>query len=163
MVRVRSLGCLIVVVPLVLGCGANKVVVKGTVHVDGKPADDGSINFAPMDGQGPSTGGKIDNGTYELQGAAAVTPGTKRVSIVPIRKTGRRIPAGQPLPPGTMIDEIFAYPDLSDLNRNVLVNVEVVAGKINELEKKRGQTRLLLTIAPAWSSVCRMPRAARAS
>ena len=118
---------------VLIGCGDGKVVVKGTVKVDGKPADEGLINFAPMDGQGPSTGGKIENGKYVLEGPAAVVPGKKRVSIAPVRKTGRRIPAGQPLPPGTMIDEIVVLPDLSDLNKDALLNVQVVAGKVNEL------------------------------
>jgi len=102
------------------------------VRVDGKPVDDGSINFAPMDGEGPSTGGKIEKGTYVLNGKAAVLPGKKRVSITPVLKTGRRIPAGPPFPPGTMVDEIVPLPDLTELNKDLLVNVEVVAGKVNE-------------------------------
>src|SRR5262245_8449621 len=78
---------------LVLGCGGDgRVVVKGTVRVNGKPAEEGTINFAPLDGRGPSTGGKIENGTYVLEGKSAVLPGKKRVSIAPVQKTGRRIP-----------------------------------------------------------------------
>ena len=120
---------------LVLGCGGGgKVVVKGTVRVNGKPAEEGSINFAPLDGVGPSTGGKIENGTYELEGKAAVVPGKKRVSIAPVQKTGRRIPAGSPFPPGTMVDEVVNFPDLDVLNKDLLSNVEVVPGKVNEID-----------------------------
>ncbi len=119
---------------LLLGCGGDgRVTVKGTVRVNGKPADEGTINFAPMDGQGPSTGGKIEKGTYVLDGKSAVVPGKKRVSITPIQKTGRRIPAGSPFPPGTMVDEVMNFPDLEELNKDLLSNVEVVSGKVNEI------------------------------
>jgi hypothetical protein len=119
---------------LLLGCGGDgRVTVKGTVRVNGKPAEEGTINFAPMDGQGPSTGGKIDKGTYLLDGKAAVPPGKKRVSITPVQKTGRRIPAGSPFPPGTMVDEVMNFPDLEELNKNLLLNVDVVPGKVNEV------------------------------
>ena len=119
---------------LLVGCGDGRVVVKGTVRVDGKPAEQGAINFAPLDGQGPSTGGMIDKGMYVLEGKTAVLPGKKRVSITPVLKTGRRIPAGQPFPPGTMVDEVrHVPPDLDELNKEVLANVEVVAGKVNQL------------------------------
>ena len=119
---------------LLLGCGDGRVVVKGAVRVDGTPAEEGSINFAPLDGQGPSTGGMIDKGMYVLEGKTAVLPGKKRVSITPVLKTGRRIPAGQPFPPGTMVDELrHLPPNFDDLNKDVLSHVEVVPGKVNEL------------------------------
>ena len=117
-----------------LGCNSdNRVAVTGVVNINGKPVDEGSINFSPIDGQGSSTGGKIENGKYALKGDAAVTPGKKRVSITAVQKTGRQIPAGQPLPPGTMIDEVIPYSDLSEMNQDLLLNVEVVAGRANEL------------------------------
>ena len=118
---------------VLFGCGDNRVVITGTVKVDGKLVDEGSINFSPVDGQGPSTGGKIENGKYELKGAAAGTPGAKRVSVTAVQKTGRKIPAGPPLPPETMVDEIIPFPDLEDLNKDVLSNVEVAAGRTNEI------------------------------
>lgn len=129
----RGVPLLSVLCLVLLGCGEARVVVSGTVTVDGKPVDEGSINFSPLDGQGPSTGGKIENGKYELKGDAAATPGKKRVSITGALKTGRRIPAGQPLPPETMIDEIIPYPDLGEMNKDVLMNVEVAPGRANQI------------------------------
>ena len=56
------------------GCSDGKVIVRGTVTVDGQPIDEGMISLEPADGQGPTTGGIIKEGKYELNGKAAVAP-----------------------------------------------------------------------------------------
>src|SRR5262245_11762932 len=130
--RKRLLFALTVV--LLSGCSFdNRVVVTGIVTVDGKPVDEGTINFAANDGQGTSAGGKIENGKYTLKDTGAVTPGKKNVNITAVRKTGRQIPAGQPLPPGTMVDEVIPYTDLAEINKELLSNVEITPGRVNEL------------------------------
>jgi len=64
------------------GCG-QPVVVSGQVTYDGKPVEEGSINFLPEDGQGPTCGGSITDGRYE---ATCPVPGRKIVQIVGIKK-----------------------------------------------------------------------------
>jgi len=109
-----------------LGCGGGGVVVEGEITLGGKPVDSGSITFVPADGAGPSTGGSISAGRYELPETAQVQPGKKVVRITAIMKTGKKIEAGRPAPPGTMVDEIktFTIPPQE---------AEVVAGQINQL------------------------------
>jgi hypothetical protein len=52
--------------------------VKGTVTYEGKEVEDGWIRFAPVDGKGPTTGGKINAGHYEVSG---MLPGKQRVTL----------------------------------------------------------------------------------
>lgn len=123
-----SLTCMMLLV--CCGCGDGKVVVRGMVAVDGQPIDEGSISLEPADGQGPTTGGMIKAGKYELIGNAAVIPGEKVVRIVGLRQTGKMVPAGPPAPKGSMIPELIQcvpphYNDKSQLR------VEVVPGKAN--------------------------------
>ena len=125
---ISSLACLALLATS--GCTGGKVVVRGTVTVDGQPIDEGSISLEPADGQGPTTGGMIKAGKYELIGNAAVTPGEKIARIVGLRQTGKMVPAGPPAPKGSMIPELIQcvpphYNDKSQLR------VEVVPGKAN--------------------------------
>jgi hypothetical protein len=83
------------------------VAVSGQVLVDGQPMEEGTISFRPADGKGPSLGGTIEQGQYAVTLKAPNAAGEKLVSITGIQRTGRRIPAGPPEPPGTMVDEIL--------------------------------------------------------
>ena len=106
------------------GCGSNQIPIGGTVTLDGKPLTEGSISLEPVDGVGPTTGGKITNGKYELICSAAPLPGKKTVRISGAFKTGRRIPAGPPLPAGTMIDEIgVRVPDAYNTNSTLTCEI----------------------------------------
>ena len=112
------------------GCGDGKVVVRGKINVDGQPIHEGSISLEPADGQGPTTGGLIQAGQYELTGEAAVIPGKKIVRIVGLRQTGKMVPAGPPAPRGTLIAEMIQcvppqYNDKSDLR------IDVTSGQPN--------------------------------
>lgn len=89
------------------GCGRGHVAVSGQVLVDGQPMEEGSISFRPADGKGPSLGGAIEMGRYHVVLKASNAAGEKLVSITGIQRTGRRIPAGPPEPPGAMVDEIL--------------------------------------------------------
>ena len=81
----RLPGLVLVALVAFSGCSDGKVVVRGMVTVDGQPIEEGSISLEPADGQGPTTGGLIKEGKYELIGNAAVTPGDKIVRIVGLR------------------------------------------------------------------------------
>ncbi len=92
------------------GCGRGGLVtVEGKVTWQDQPVEEGTIVFDPADGQGPSAGGKIQNGQYQLAGDSAVPPGEKIVRISATRKTGRKVEAGPPSPPGTLVEEIESY------------------------------------------------------
>jgi hypothetical protein len=66
----------------VVGCDGNSRV-RGTVSYDGVPIADGAMTLLPADGQGPTAGGKIANGRYDI---AQVTPGAKIVQIIGVKE-----------------------------------------------------------------------------
>lgn len=114
------------------GCtrGRGLVTVEGTVTFDGQPIEKGSIVFEPADRKGPTAGGSIENGKYQL--ANSVMPGKKIVRIIGVRKTGRQIEEGPPSPPGTMVDEIESFiPEV--YNAKSTLTCEVTPGKANTL------------------------------
>jgi hypothetical protein len=118
---------------LLAGCSDQRVTVRGKVTLDGKPVDSGSISFQPKDGNGPGTGGTIENGEYLLQGAGAATPRPKIVTIIAVMKTGKRIPAGPPHPAGTMMDEVITFP-LPGMRNPPTFSADVTPGKDNEFD-----------------------------
>jgi hypothetical protein len=69
--RVR-LGCALVgaraLLSLTGGCSdQSKAQVSGTVTLDGKPVENGTIMFYPTNGKGQSAGGGITNGKYNVE------------------------------------------------------------------------------------------------
>jgi len=114
----------------ICGCSDGKVIVRGVVTVDGQPIDEGMISLEPVDGQGPTTGGVIKDGKYELTGPAAVIPGEKIVRIAGVRKTGKMIEAGPPAPKGTLIPQMMQCVP-SQYNDKSQLHVDVTAGKAN--------------------------------
>jgi hypothetical protein len=127
----RPRGLWVLLVVFVAGCGAS-TPIQGTVTLDGHPVSDGSISFEPADGAGPSFGAAITEGRFQVSREAPVTGGTKRVRIRGSIKTGKRVAAGPPLPPGTMTDEVRYYPGPGV--KEELREVEVVAGRVNDLQ-----------------------------
>jgi hypothetical protein len=130
-VRRHALAGLVgVAVFLLTGCGDGRVRVHGSVIYDGKPVEEGTIAFEPADGQGPSTGGPIADGKYDLKGNARATTGEKIVRIIASCKTGRKIPIPPPAHPGTTIDErIQCIPN--QYNERSTLRVQVTGGKDN--------------------------------
>lgn len=106
------------------GCGNARVPISGNVTFNGKPVDKGVITLEPADRNGPTTGGEIVDGKFKLIGNAAPLPGKKIVRISAVRKTGRKVPAGMPLPPGSMVDELEHYiPPIYDAKSNMTCEV----------------------------------------
>ncbi|HEV3387298.1 MAG TPA: hypothetical protein VG097_20940 [Gemmata sp.] len=62
-------------------------VVSGTVSVDGKPIEKGSISFLPVDGVGVTIGGSIEGGKYTL---SRVPFGPAKVEIRVPKVTGKK-------------------------------------------------------------------------
>jgi len=61
------------------GCGGGSGMAKvhGKVTLDGQPVAAGAVNFLPVDGNTPTAGGVIKDGTY----AAEVPYGSMRIEI----------------------------------------------------------------------------------
>ena len=143
--KLATIGVLIVLLlALMPGCGDGKVIVRGAVDVDKQPLEEGSISLEPADGQGPTTGGMIQQGKYELIGNAAATPGEKIVRIVGLRKTGKMVEAGPPAPKGTLIAQLEQCVP-AQYNDHSKLRVNVTPGKPNthnfELESKSAANR----------------------
>ena len=85
---------------LAIGCtGDGLGAVSGVVSLDGRPIENGTIEFLPADGKGPTAAAIIEGGRYQVR----VAPGAKEVRIVGYRKTGERhVDPGDPSSP--MID-----------------------------------------------------------
>lgn len=69
-----------------VGCGSSsgleKVVVSGTVTLDGQPIPNGEIRFIPAPGTtGPVSGGPIKDGAYVAKGKGGVPLGEHVVEI----------------------------------------------------------------------------------
>ena len=126
----RFSGVILAALVAMSGCGDGRVVVRGTVAVDGQPIDEGAISLEPADGQGPTTGGLIKGGKYELTGNAAVSPGDKIVRIVGLRQTGKMVEAGPPAPKGTLIPQMEQCVP-SHYNDQSQLRAEVTPGKAN--------------------------------
>lgn len=133
MKRHRMLLACVVLVLSGTGCGQKHFPVAGDVTLDGQSVAQGTISLEPVDGNGPTTGGRITKGHYELTGGAAPWPGKKLVRISSGRATGRRIAAGTPAPPGTMVDEIVNYiPAIYNIQSKL--TCEVVPKRTNHID-----------------------------
>lgn len=127
----RALAIVLVSLATGIGCAKPLATVEGNVTFDGTPVETGSITLLSVDGSGPSAGGPIENGKYKVAGTTGVTPGEKTVRIIGIRKTGKRIEAGPPMPPGKMVDDVERYiPDI--YNTKTTLSLDVVAGQVNQ-------------------------------
>ena len=69
----------------VQGCSrSGKLEVTGQVSLDDKPLDDGTIDFFPLNGQGPSAAGIIAQGRYSVP----IVAGEMRVVIQGFKQVG---------------------------------------------------------------------------
>ena len=110
------------------GCSGQRGGVAGKVTLDGAALETGSISFLPIEGtESPTAGAVITNGAYEIPRDKGPMPGIFRVEIRAQRKTGNKIPAGSPAPPGTLVDEtVEAIP--ARYNKESTLRAEVKAG-----------------------------------
>jgi hypothetical protein len=90
---VRWLGCCLVLASLT-GCGGDRVVVTGTVTLDGNPLPDALVTFRPEGGTGElgGSGRTGPDGKYTLtaaRGGQGILPGEYKVVINrPLRRDG---------------------------------------------------------------------------
>jgi len=107
---------------LTIGCdryeGPRRGAVHGKVTLDGDPIKEGSIVFTPTGGnKGSVAGGSIRDGEYAIDEPSGPVVGLNKIAISAFKKTGRKIPAPTPGPPGTLVDEtVEAVPALYNVN-----------------------------------------------
>ena len=112
------------------GCRAGNeasATIEGSVAIDGKPLENGSILFVPVEGTGgTATGGRIDRGRYHIGAADRLAVGRNRVEIRAVRKTGKVIPDPFAGPGGTM--ELFEEAVAAKFNSQSGLTVDVKPG-----------------------------------
>ena len=83
----------LMLITVVSGCGGSgRVPVSGKVTLDGQPLEHGLINFRPDQGHtGPGSGSVVNDGRFEIPAAKGLQPGSYKVSITVLKKTGRMI------------------------------------------------------------------------
>jgi hypothetical protein len=76
----------------VAGCsdGPQRMPVKGTVSLDGKPLATGNLLMTPLK-KGPVAGCDIKDGRFEMPSERGPGPGEYRVEITAYRPTGHKV------------------------------------------------------------------------
>jgi hypothetical protein len=93
-----------------VGCAEKSTEISGSVSYAGEPVPEGTIRFEPTDRQSAPFDAAISNGQYRITvPATQVRPTKYVVRVEGLRKTGRQLPAGPPMPEGTFVDEIKPY------------------------------------------------------
>jgi hypothetical protein len=129
-VKARAFALMMIGVSVPLGCssgdGTERARVRGQVQVDGQPLEAGSINFFPAgDAEGPTAGGVISKGMYDIPKESGPVVGKNRIELRGVKKTGRMVP--NHMVPGTMREELVeALP--ADVNTKSTMVREVAAG-----------------------------------
>jgi hypothetical protein len=88
----RLLLCAVLVSAL-LGCArGTRMAVEGTVTLDGRPLEKGSIQFSPLPGStGPTAGANIVGGKFTILPVGGPFAGKFRVQITAVGLTGRKV------------------------------------------------------------------------
>jgi hypothetical protein len=113
-----------------LGCadsGPPTAEVSGTVRLDGRPIEEGSIQFIPVESsRGPSSGGVIQDGKYHIPRKNGVIVGTNRVELRAFKNAGTKI-QDPTAPPGVRTEaRVQAFPP--EFNDRSTVVQEIRAG-----------------------------------
>jgi hypothetical protein len=118
----RVVAALVVCALFAAGCDSSKVAdVSGTVTIDGKSVESGSITFLPVDGHSPTAGGEIKDGKYNVR----VPIGQMKVSISVPKEIGKKkLYATPDSPEGTLYGE--ALP--ARFNEKTELTLEVKSG-----------------------------------
>jgi hypothetical protein len=101
-----------------------RAAVSGTVRIDGDLLKEGAIAFFPIEGtKGPSSGGTIVAGKYDIPRDKGPTVGKNRVEIRAFRPSGKKVP--DIWKPGEQMDEMVMalgpeYNDHSTLVKDIV-------------------------------------------
>jgi hypothetical protein len=122
--------CAVVALAAAGGCTARKPVVSGVVTLDGRPLDNGTIQFFPVAGDGQTSGAAIGpDGRYRVE----ASPTKMKVVIHASKVVGKR-KAYDDVPNSPMIDimEDILPARYSDMNKTELT-ADIVPGE-NQLD-----------------------------
>lgn len=114
------------------GCGTDsRATVSGTVKLDGAPLDNGTLEFRTPTGTGVLALAPITNGAFRVTADANLQPGKYKIVISSPKKSGKKIAAGSPAPPGTMVDEVVEsipsrYNSKSELEKTVVAGANTL-------------------------------------
>lgn len=108
--------------------GIDRVAVSGKVTLDGEPVASGYVTFTPL-GNGPSAGGEIRDGSYDIDTASGPSAGKYKVEIRSSAPTGRKVPNYDGAP-GETVDETYEQIPPNYNSRSEL-SVEIKAGESN--------------------------------
>lgn len=105
-----------------------RAAINGQIKFKGEAVEDGMITFTPLSPTvGPSTGAKISKGAYSISQESGPVVGMNRVEITAYQKTGKRIEAGTPNPPGTMVDELNQIIP-KEYNAQSIISIQINTG-----------------------------------
>lgn len=106
----RMIGCILALT--IAGCGGNpdlkegaqKYKVSGTVTLDGKPLENGSVTFDPKDGSGTPAFGGIEDGKFNCEVAAGTWIARFAAGT---RDTGEKDEYGEPITESIVLPEKY--------------------------------------------------------
>lgn len=135
MLKFKFIRLLVVVITAFSGCNSGSSLMRawGEISYDGKAIEEGEIIFFPIEGTlGPSTGGPIKNGSYDIPAKTGlVSNGTYRIEITGLRKV-KYIPGGSGGGPLTEVMQNF-LPDIYNKKSNLILKVSNVISKNNRI------------------------------
>ena len=118
---------LMLLIVLVAGCSKGKPIgdVRGKVTLNGEPLAQGAVQFVPVNGDTPTTGGLIRDGAFQVE--------------VPVAKQRVKISSNtvdkEKTPPNATADQIVMKSLPAKYNSQSDITLDVVAGA-NEVEYK---------------------------
>lgn len=120
---------------MLIGCsgkdtGPDRATISGSVTFNEQPLEKGTIEFIPTGNtNGPSSGGAIKDGKYDIS-EKGPAPGSYKVLIRAIRKTGKLVDAG-PQTGGAKVEETEQYIP-PQYNSKSTLKVNIKSGSNNQ-------------------------------
>lgn len=118
---------LMLLIVLVSGCSKGKPMgdVRGKVTLNGEPLAQGAVQFVPVNGDTPTTGGVIRDGAFQVEVPVAKQRVKISSNVVDKEKT----------PPNATADQIVMKSLPAKYNTHSDITLDVVSGA-NEVEYK---------------------------
>ena len=104
------------------GCGGHESTVSGTVTLDGRPLERGTVTFHPQADGTPGYGAIDPEGQYTVQtnNRVGLSPGDYVITVVALEPSEPpSSPMGMPSPGKTLAPRRYASVDSSDLRHAV--------------------------------------------